>query len=102
MSDLEHTERIARMLRDGRRRQAIAAHNAHVQAELDRARAGAVINLSDLMAAHEEILTTTLTPEQIIADAEPEPDPERCDTCGALELCDCRVYPAAYGRPYLP
>lgn len=27
-----------------------------------------------------------------------EPDPDRCTECGCLQLCDCLIYPAAYGR----
>lgn len=29
-------------------------------------------------------------------------EPDRCTECGALQLCDCRVSLAAYGRPVMP
>ena len=52
---LDHARAIEALLRDGRKAEAAAAHNAHVAAEMDRARGGEVINLSDLMAAKETL-----------------------------------------------
>ena len=52
---LRHTDRVFELLKDGKKASAIAEHNAHVKAEFDRAKQGEVINLSDLMAAHEQI-----------------------------------------------
>lgn len=53
---LEHADRITELLRQGKRREAMAKHNAHVKAEFDRAKQGQVINLSDLMAGHEAFI----------------------------------------------
>jgi hypothetical protein len=52
---LKHTRLTQGLLREGRRSTAVKNHNAHVAEQLDRAKAGEVICLSDLMAAAEEI-----------------------------------------------
>ena len=52
---LDHARRIEALLREGRKAEAAAAHNAYVAGEIDRAREGNVINLSDLMAAKETL-----------------------------------------------
>jgi uncharacterized protein YdaT len=52
-SSLPHAEYIAKQLRVGHRAEAIKAHNEHLDAEFARAKTGAVINLSDLMAGAE-------------------------------------------------
>lgn len=113
MSDLHHADQVADLLRQGKRAEAITRHNAHVRDELARAAAGAVINLSDLLAGKEALIVDDLdkrhrclscgrptdnphtcddceraAAERLAAD----PDPERCDACGALDPCDCRVY----------
>jgi hypothetical protein len=54
-SKLPHTDATIRRLRAGQRKQAIEAHNKRVRDELARAQQGEPINLSDLMAANEEI-----------------------------------------------
>lgn len=50
-----HAERIRELLAAGEAAAAKDVHNAHVDAEFDRARQGATINLSDLMAGKEEL-----------------------------------------------
>lgn len=55
MGELPHAQRTQDLLRKGRTGEAAKAHNARVTAELDRARNGETINLSDLMAAKEEL-----------------------------------------------
>lgn len=52
---LPHTEDTIARLRAGRRKKAIEKHNARVKSELARAQDGETINLSDLMAARDEI-----------------------------------------------
>ena len=52
---LPHTEKIRRLLKRGKRAQAIREHNETVKKEFDRAKDGEVIELSDLWAASEEI-----------------------------------------------
>ena len=52
---LRHTERVCRLIREGQTLEAADVHNAHVAAEFERARNGEVINLSDLLAAREEL-----------------------------------------------
>lgn len=54
---LPHTKRISDLLDRRRRNEAIEIHNAHVAKEIGRAKVGDVINLSDLMAAKEVLLT---------------------------------------------
>lgn len=54
---LPHTKRISEMLDRRRRKEAIELHNAYVAKEIDRAKGGDVINLSDLMPAKEVLLT---------------------------------------------
>lgn len=54
---LLHTKRISELLDRHKRMEAIELHNAHVAQEIGRAKAGDVINLSDLMAAKEVLLT---------------------------------------------
>lgn len=49
-----HTERIAQLLQRGNTVEAARLHNEHLKAEFDRSQQGAVINLSDLMAAQQE------------------------------------------------
>jgi hypothetical protein len=53
MSQLPHADFTEVLLIAGEREEARKAHNARVESELARARAGEVINLSDLMAARE-------------------------------------------------
>ncbi|MGZ6570446.1 MAG: hypothetical protein ACXVHB_06045 [Solirubrobacteraceae bacterium] len=52
---LPHTRRIEGLLKEGKLGDAINAHNAHLDAEFKRAARGEAINLSDLMAAKDEI-----------------------------------------------
>jgi len=52
---LPHCERMRDLLRRKGVTEAKLAHNARVKAQFDAARQGQVINLSDLMAAKEEI-----------------------------------------------
>ena len=49
------TERIASLVKEGKKEQAIAEHNANVKRQLARAEAGETINLSDLMASKETL-----------------------------------------------
>jgi hypothetical protein len=51
--DLAHTHRTEDKLRHGHYGEAVRDHNAHLAAEMARAKTGATINLSDLMAARE-------------------------------------------------
>jgi hypothetical protein len=55
MDALAHTRRVKELLAQGRRVEAAALHNARVNDQLETARAGGVINLSDLIAAKEEL-----------------------------------------------
>jgi hypothetical protein len=55
MADLPVTERIAKLLAEGKRDEAIAAHNATVRQAFERAQQGAIINLTDLMASRDEL-----------------------------------------------
>ncbi|MGH2705893.1 MAG: hypothetical protein ACRDJ4_12610 [Actinomycetota bacterium] len=57
---LRHTKRIAALLAEGRKEEAVGLHDAHVRDELEKAKQGMTIDLSDLMAA-KEILTSRLT-----------------------------------------
>lgn len=52
---LPHTRRTDELLAAGERSKAIAEHNAIVDAAFSNAKAGATINLTDLMAASEQI-----------------------------------------------
>lgn len=59
-NELPHTDLTQALLRDGRRKTAIKNHNARVAEQLQRAQEGETINLSDLMAAREEIVVDGL------------------------------------------
>lgn len=50
---LEHAERVEALLRQGKRKEAKALHNRHIESQFAKARAGEVINLSDLIAGAE-------------------------------------------------
>ena len=52
---LPHTKPMLALCRQGKVQEAKRRHNARVKAQFDAARQGQVINLSDLMAAKEEI-----------------------------------------------
>lgn len=52
---LPHTERIAALLREGRVQEAKRLHHQRVHGQIRAARQGRVINLTDLMAAKEQI-----------------------------------------------
>lgn len=52
---LPHTAAVEDLLAQRKREQARRLHNARVKSELDRAQNGATINLSDLMAAKEQL-----------------------------------------------
>jgi len=54
-SQLPHTERIAKLLREGKRAEARRVHNAYVDSQLRKASQGP-INLSDLMAGKEAFI----------------------------------------------
>ena len=56
MTQLPHTDRVAELLRQGRRREAAELHNKHLDAEFKRAKQGTQINLSDLMAGREAFI----------------------------------------------
>jgi Flp pilus assembly protein TadG len=49
--------RIARLLARGNTTEAARVHNQHLADQFAKAKAGAVINLSDLMAAKEEFIS---------------------------------------------
>ncbi len=53
MNVFKHTDRIEKLLREGKRKEAEAAHNRHVDIAFGLAKAGLTINLSDLLAAKE-------------------------------------------------
>ena len=55
-TQLPHTMRIARLLARGNTTEAARVHNQHLADQFAKAKAGAVINLSDLMAAKEEFI----------------------------------------------
>lgn len=60
---LTHTENVEAILQEGgddARKHAAARHNAHVDAELERAKAGETINLTDLMAAKEQLVVDAI------------------------------------------
>jgi len=52
MSEFPHTDRIEKLLAEGRRAEARVLHKQHVEAELQRAKQEP-INLSDLIAGNE-------------------------------------------------
>jgi hypothetical protein len=52
---LPHTGHIRRLLRAGKRAEALLLHQARVRAAFEAARRGATINLSDLLAARETL-----------------------------------------------
>ena len=54
-SQLPHTERIAELLRAGKKLKAASLHNQRVKEQFKLAEQGEIINLSDLMAAKEEL-----------------------------------------------
>lgn len=56
-TQLPHTMRIARLLAHGNTTEAARVHNQHLADQFAKAKAGAVINLSDLMAAKEEFIS---------------------------------------------
>ncbi len=51
-SKLPHADAIAKLLAEGKKDEAAALHNAHVEQQLEAAKQGP-INLSDLMAGKE-------------------------------------------------
>lgn len=53
MEKLPHSKEVKRLLDQGDRDRAAKTHNARVKSEMEKARAGEVINLSDLIAAKE-------------------------------------------------
>ena len=53
---LEHAERVEALLRQGKRKEAKVLHNQHVESQFAKARAGEVINLSDLIAGAEAFI----------------------------------------------
>lgn len=53
MGALKHTEAVKRLIDEGRVKEAAELHNAHLERQFKRAKGGAVICLSDLMAAKE-------------------------------------------------
>ena len=53
---LEHAERVEALFRQGRRKEAKALHNQHVESQFAKAQAGEVINLSDLIAGAEAFI----------------------------------------------
>ncbi len=53
---LEHTERVETLLRQGKRKEAKALHNQHIESQFAKAGKGVVINLSDLMAGAEAFI----------------------------------------------
>jgi hypothetical protein len=52
---LRHTKKIEELLAEGELSRAAALHNAHLKEQFEKAKTGQVINLSDLMAAKEEL-----------------------------------------------
>ena len=52
---MKHTERIKALLAQGHRQAAQDTHNAQVARQFEIAKGGGIINLTDLMAAHEEL-----------------------------------------------
>ena len=56
---LEHAERVEALLRQGKRKEAKALPNKHIESQFAKARAGEVINLSDLIAAQRLSSSTT-------------------------------------------
>lgn len=54
---LDHARRVEALLKEGRKAEAARLHNEHLAAEMDRARGGNVINLSDLMAAKDALVS---------------------------------------------
>ncbi len=55
MEKLPHAAAVQRLLDEGRIQEAAELHNRHLEAELERARQGEPINLSDLIAAKETL-----------------------------------------------
>jgi hypothetical protein len=53
---LEHAERVEALLRQGKRKEARALHSQHVESQFAKAKAGEVINLSDLIAGAEAFI----------------------------------------------
>jgi hypothetical protein len=53
---LEHANRIEALLRQGKRKEARALHNQHVESQFAKAKAGEAINLSDLIAGKEAFI----------------------------------------------
>jgi hypothetical protein len=53
---LEHANRIEALLRQGKRKEARALHNQHVESQFAKAKAGETINLSDLIAGKEAFI----------------------------------------------
>lgn len=53
---LKHTRRIQSLVEQGRIEDAAGAHNRRVKSEIVRAKAGQVIELTDLIAAKEAIV----------------------------------------------
>lgn len=52
---LRHTKKIEELLAEGKVSEAVALHNRHLKEQFEKAKAGEVICLSDLMAAKETI-----------------------------------------------
>jgi hypothetical protein len=52
---LAHTEAVKSLINEGKRKQAAELHNARVQDQFEKAKQGQTINLSDLIAAKEEL-----------------------------------------------
>lgn len=52
---LEHTEKVKALIDEGRTKEAAELHNARVKDQFDKAQQGQTINLSDLIAAREQL-----------------------------------------------
>ena len=52
---MKHTERVKTLLNQGHAQAAQDTHNAHVTRMFEVAKAGGIINLTDLMAARDEL-----------------------------------------------
>lgn len=53
MDVLPHAQRVSALMSEGKRAKAVALHNEYLRKQLDKAKAGETIDLSDLMAAKE-------------------------------------------------
>ena len=73
MDEFKHAVAVQSLLDDGKLQEAVELHNAHTKAQFDKARAGEIINLTDLMAAKQTLDEAIRPHADANNNAEPTP-----------------------------